>query len=148
MFKESSGIIPTILCTLFNYMYSNNVYPSVWAKGVIVPVPNKGDPNNVNNYRGITLTSIFSQIFSILLDNRLRVWSESSNLLSDFQFDFRKSKSTFDCIFVISPIIDKVLNHEMTVVMVFKNTINVLKMLKCRTITKYWKLLNVLPSWV
>ena len=111
-FIESSEIIAPILCTLFNYMYLNNVYPSEWAKGVIVPVPNKGDPNNVNNYRGITLTSIFSQIFSILLDNRLRVWSESNNLLSDFQFGFRKSKSTVDCIFVVSSIIDKVINHE------------------------------------
>ena len=41
VFIESSEIIAPILCTLFNYMYSNNVYPSVWAKGVIVPVPKK-----------------------------------------------------------------------------------------------------------
>ena len=96
MFIESSGIITSIVCTLFNYMYSNTTYRSEWAKGVIVPVPKKGDPNIVNNYRGITLTSIFSKICSILLDNRLRVWSESNNLLSDFQFGFRKSKSTVD----------------------------------------------------
>ena len=100
------------MCTLFNYMYSNNVYPSELANGVIVPEPKKGDPTNVTNYRGITLTSIFSKIVSILLDNRLRVWSESNNLLSDFQFGFRKSKSTADCIFVLSSIIDKVINHE------------------------------------
>ena len=40
-FIESSEIIAPIVCTLFNYMYSNNVYPSVWAKGVIVPMPKK-----------------------------------------------------------------------------------------------------------
>jgi len=55
---------------------------------------------------------ICSKIFSILLDNRLRLWSESNNVLSDFQFGFRKSKSTVDCIFVLSSIIDKVINHE------------------------------------
>ena len=93
-------------------MYSNTVYPSEWAKGVIVAVPKEGDPNNVNNYRGSTLTSIFSKICSIRLDNILRVWSESNNLLSEFQFGFRKSKSTVDCIFVLSSIIDKVINHE------------------------------------
>ena len=112
VFIESSEIIAPSLCTLFNYMYSNNVYPSVWAKGVIVPVPKKRDPNNVNNYRGSTLTSIFSKIFSIRLENRLRVWSESNNSLSDFQFGFRISKSTVDCIFVLSSTIDKVINHE------------------------------------
>ena len=41
VFIESSEIIAPILCTLFNYMYLNNVYPSEWAKGVIVPVPKK-----------------------------------------------------------------------------------------------------------
>jgi len=58
------------------------------------------------------ISSIFSKIVSILLDNRLRVWSESNHLLSDVQFGFRKSKSTVDCIFVLSSIIDKVINYE------------------------------------
>ena len=61
---------------------------------------------------GEALWRAFSLILvSILLDNSLRVWSESNNLLSDFQFGFRKSKSTVDCIFVLSSIIDKVINH-------------------------------------
>ena len=53
-------------------MFLNCIFPENWTKGIIVPVPIKGDPNDTNNYRGITLTSIFSKIFSHLLDNRLR----------------------------------------------------------------------------
>lgn len=34
-------------------------------KGIIVPVPKKDDANNVNNYRGITLSSIFQKYFQI-----------------------------------------------------------------------------------
>ena len=41
VFIDSSEIIAPILCTLFNYMYLYNVYPSEWAKGVIVAVPKK-----------------------------------------------------------------------------------------------------------
>ena len=59
------------------------------------PVPKKGDLNDANNYRGITLTSIFSKIFSILLEKRLSNWAEANEKLTDFQFGFRKNKSTY-----------------------------------------------------
>ena len=61
------------------------IYPDSWTRGIIVPVPKKGNINDINKYRGITLTSIFSKIFSILLNNRLRKWSQENNVLSDLQ---------------------------------------------------------------
>ena len=97
IFIESNTILSPILCRLFNFMYNNAVYPDSWTRGIIVPVPKKGIINDINNCRGITLTSIFSKIFSILLDNRLRNWSEENNLLSDLQYGFRKNRSTIDC---------------------------------------------------
>ena len=112
MIKECIDCFSPLLCKLFNYMYSNCIYPENWTKGIIVPIPKKGNINDVNNYRGITLSSILSKIFSSLLDIRLRTWSESNNLLSQYQFGFRTGKSTTDCIFVLKSIIDKVINNE------------------------------------
>ena len=73
---------------------------------MIVPVPKKGDRQDVNNYRAITLTSIFSNIFSHFLDNRLQSYVETQNHLTDFQLDFRENKSTIDCIYILKSIID------------------------------------------
>ena len=112
MIINCKDIIAPILCKLFNHMYVNCIYPSSWTKGIIVPIPKKGDINDVNNYRGITLSSILSKIFSILLDSRLREWAENNELLLNYQYGFRKAKSTVDCIFVLSSLIDKVINHE------------------------------------
>ena len=56
--------------------------------------------------------SIFSKTFSTLLDTRIRTWAEQNSLLLEYQFGFRKGKSTIDCVFVLSSIINKVLNHE------------------------------------
>ena len=47
------------------FMFEKGIYPDSWTRGIIVPVPKKGNLNDANNYRGITLTSIFSKIFSI-----------------------------------------------------------------------------------
>ena len=93
-------------------MYTNSLYPASWAKGIIVPVPKKGDLSDANNYRGITLTSIFSKIFSIMLDNRLRTWAESNDIIHDCQYGFRQRRSTIDLIFILSSIVNKVIKQE------------------------------------
>lgn len=112
IFIEGCDILAPILCRLFNYMFDNSTYPTSWTEGIIIPVPKKGNLNDANNYRGITLTSIFSKIFSLLLDNRLRKWAEESDLLSECQFGFRKQKSTVDCIYILQSIINKVIMGE------------------------------------
>jgi hypothetical protein len=74
---ECSDLLLPCLYKLFNFMFLNIVYPEIWTKGRIVPIPQKGNVDDVNNYRGITLTSVFSSI----LDTRLRKWAETNNLL-------------------------------------------------------------------
>ena len=66
MFIECKDSLSPILC--------KSVYPSNWSMSVIVTVPKKGDNSDVNNYRGITLTIIFSKMLSIMLEKRLRDW--------------------------------------------------------------------------
>ena len=112
MFIACKELLRPLLCRLFNHMYSKCIYPISWTKGVIVPVPKKGDLSDVNNFRGITLTSIFSKVFSILLDNRLRKWAENNDVIHDCQFGFRKHCSTVDCIFILTCIIEKVIKRE------------------------------------
>ena len=112
MFIECKELLSPLLCRLFNNMYSKCIYPISWTTGVIVPVPKKGDLSDVNNYRGITLTSIFSKVFSILLDNRLRKWADNNDVIHDCQFGFRKQRSTVDCIFILTCIIEKVAKRE------------------------------------
>ena len=89
MFVNASNLLSPILCKLFNYIYDSGCYPQNWSNGITVPVPKKGDKNDVNNYRGIMLTSIFPKLFSQILDSRLRHCAEENNLLSDDKFVFR-----------------------------------------------------------
>ena len=111
IFLESKTILSPIVRRFFNYMFgtSYSIYPECWTRGISVPVPKKGNLNDVYNYRGITLTSVFSKIFSLILDNQLRKWAEDNEQLSDSQFGFRAKRSTVDCISVLSSIINKIL---------------------------------------
>ena len=37
---------------LIIYIFENNKYPKTWTKGIVVPIPKKGNASDVNNYRG------------------------------------------------------------------------------------------------
>ena len=59
------------------------------------------DPNDVNNYRGITLVSCLSKVFTGILND----------IISDAEFGFRKERSTTDAIIVLDTIIQHVLTN-------------------------------------
>ena len=47
-----------------------------------------------------------------MLDMRLRKWANDNDVLNENQFGFVKGKSTVDCIFVLTSIIDKIIRKE------------------------------------
>lgn len=52
-------------------VFQSGVFPDDWMEGIIVPVFKKGDHNNVNNYRAITLVSCLAKLFASVLNARL-----------------------------------------------------------------------------
>ena len=91
-------------------MFSNGEYPKSWGEGIIVQIFKSGNPDDAQNYRGITLINVLGKVYSQVLLNRLSKWSEENDKLSKNQFGFQKGKSTIDCIFLLNAIVSKVIN--------------------------------------
>ena len=108
-FKEP--FVP-ILLKLFNAILETGEFPSSWSKGIIFPLFKKGDANNTNNYRGITLVSCLSKLFTSVLNNRLLAWSKRYNIVSDAQFGFKPGVGTNDAIFALHGIIKQTLSKK------------------------------------
>ncbi|MEW8545054.1 MAG: reverse transcriptase family protein [Candidatus Thiodiazotropha sp.] len=111
IFKSSADILSPILVKIFNVVFSSGCYPKSWSEGVITPIHKKGDINDVNNYRGITLINIMSKIYSHILHNRLLIWAENNEKIDACQFGFQPQKSTVDCIFLFHSILSKTLSQ-------------------------------------
>ena len=62
-FIECKSFISPYLCTIFNHIFGTCSYPDAWTKGIIVPLYKKGDPQQLENYRGITLMNINAKFF-------------------------------------------------------------------------------------
>ena len=69
------------------------MFPAKWATGLIVPLDKKGDADNTNNYRGITLISCFAKLFTSVIGDCLKIW-EQENDSTDAQFGFKVLRLT------------------------------------------------------
>ena len=74
---------------LFNYIMDKKCFPRSWASGVIIPIHKRGDITDPNNYRGITLISCFAKLFTSILNERLKQWAETNDILTDAHFGFK-----------------------------------------------------------
>ena len=63
---------------------------------IIQPLHKKGDPNDPNNYRGISLSDISGKLFSTVLNRRLQLWVDMHDSVAEQQASFRKDYSTID----------------------------------------------------
>jgi hypothetical protein len=94
------------LLQVFNILFARGYFPVEWSMGVLVPVFKKGDPNVMDNYRGITVGSTFAKLFASILENRLHLWAESSGHRAQGQAGFRRGFQTVDNAFILQHMID------------------------------------------
>ena len=100
------------LTKLFNKLYDMNVFPSDWCKSVIIPLFKKGDDKIPDSYRGISLLSIVSKVFTAVLNKTLYTWAEKEDFFCKEQAGFRKEYSTIDHIFTLVTMVKKKLNNK------------------------------------
>ena len=118
-FISSFDILGSHICDIFNIIFKTGYFPDKWTEGVITPVYKKGDPKIASNYRGITLVSCLSKLFTTVLNKRLEKYCNSHHTITDAQFGFRKGCSTVDAIFILNSIVQKYLNENKRLYVVF-----------------------------
>ena len=85
-------IIP--LAYIINVSLITGVYPDPLKFVKVIPIHKGGSTEDINNYRPISLLSIFDKIFEKIMHNRLYTFLEKHEILFKNQFGFRKNNST------------------------------------------------------
>ena len=105
MLKHMSKHFKELLLKLFNDCLQQGVYP--WNRSITTPLHKKGDRQNPDNYRAITVGSCLGKLFSSLLLKRLLDFREV--MCPDYpnQLGFRSGAQCNDHILTLNTIIEK-----------------------------------------
>lgn len=98
LIKRSAESLIEPLVYLVNLSFDSGHFPSKLKIGKIIPVFKKGDKHAPDNYRPVTLTSVFSKIFEYCFLYKLDSFLNTHKVLGLNQFGFRPGKSTADAI--------------------------------------------------
>ena len=82
------------LSTLNNLLFDIGDFPNCLKLAKAIPVYKKGDQQECNNYRPISLLSNISKLIEKLLYNRLYKFLNQKKCLFNYQFGFRNHHST------------------------------------------------------
>lgn len=111
--KYSAKQLMPLYTKLFNRIMCERRVPKNWLVGLIVPIyKNKGDRQDCNNYRGITLLSCFSKLFTSAVNERLNDFCEANGILKENQTGFRSGYSTTDHVFLLHTLIELFLSSN------------------------------------
>ena len=111
--KNCEPELSYILAKLFNNCLKESCFLDCWKVSSVVPVfKNVRERSAAENYHPVSLLSVVSKVFEILVNNRIVDHLEKCGLFSDFQYGFRSSQSTADLLTVVSDRIARAFNRS------------------------------------
>ena len=105
MIKDVADIIILPLAHIINISFSSGEFPDALKIAKVLPLHKGGSAAEANNFRPISLLSIFDKIIEKLMHKRLFKFLEDHNILFENQFGFRKNNST---IYALMEITEKI----------------------------------------
>ena len=107
------------LTKIYNRAIQTGVYPHAMKLAQVIALYKKGARYDPNNYRPISLLSIFDKIFEKILCKRLISFLERNKILYCRQYGFRKSYSTSLALIEVTDCIKRFLDEKQYVLGIF-----------------------------
>ena len=93
LLKDCAAVLTGQLTHIINLSIKTNVGPVPWKSAKVTPVFKSGSPDNVDNFRPISVLPILSKILEKAVHSQFYNFLEE-NKLDDCQFGFRRKRST------------------------------------------------------
>ena len=91
--KKCFGEINVPLKHLFNLLLENGIFHEKMKIAKVIPLFKNGDPENITNYRPISVLPCFSKVLERIMYNRVYKYLCEEKLLYSKQFGFQKGHS-------------------------------------------------------
>ena len=95
MLKVGKDTLVKPIHILFNKILSSGEYPKNWDTSIITPIFKGGYSSDINNFRGIAVSSCISKLFTKVLNNRICDFCNENSVFSTNQYGFMELMITF-----------------------------------------------------
>jgi hypothetical protein len=89
-----SNAVSKPLTRIFNQSFVTGIIPDEFKTSLVTPIYKANADNQFENYRPISVLTCFTKILEKLMYKRLIKFVEKNNILTDYQYGFRKNRST------------------------------------------------------
>lgn len=117
--KDNIEILAPALAAMFNQAFVSGTYPAQLKIGRVVPIYKGDDPNDLANYRPITILSCINNLFEKLIAKRVMNFLETFSILTKHQHGFRNKYSASTAVNAVAEKVNQALNGNNIVVGIF-----------------------------
>ena len=96
-----------LITNLLNYIIDKRDFPKIWAEGLRSPVYKCGTMSDTNDYRGITVLSVFTKIFETAVNNRMNFINDAFKTTDLFNGGFLEGSRTANNIFILQDLVER-----------------------------------------
>uniref|UniRef100_A0A1I8BY63 Reverse transcriptase domain-containing protein n=1 Tax=Meloidogyne hapla TaxID=6305 RepID=A0A1I8BY63_MELHA len=86
--------ISPYLSEIFRASIDSGSIPEIWKSSIVVPIFKKGERNNPENYRPISLTCAICRVIERIIVTKIYEFLTRNKLISENQFGFLRNRST------------------------------------------------------
>lgn len=97
---------------LFNKILQEETIPAAWSESRLTLLFKKGNRNDPNNYRGISIINTITKLFTTILTDRIHNWVDNREVIQNSQFGFRKGRGCQDAIYTLHSAISINIRHR------------------------------------
>lgn len=116
-----------VIAHVINFSLSTGVFPSVWRKALVTPIPKIASPCELKEYRPISILPFLSKVLEAIVHKQISTFINGNNLLSPFQSGFRPGHSTTTALLKVTEDIRGSMEGKMVTILVlidFSNAFN------------------------
>ena len=117
LIKHGGEAVTDVLTRICNKIWQTGEWPTPWTQSLIITLPKKGNLQNCQNYRTISLISHASKVMLKVILNRLKPLAEE--IIAEEQAGFRTNRSTTEQIFNLRVLCEKYSQHQQDIYHVF-----------------------------
>ena len=111
--KLACNYIYQALAEVYNQSQEQGIVPDILKLSKVTPIDKGGDISDAANFRPISTLSVFAQILEKLVYKELINYIKKYDILCQFQFGFRKGRSTEQAIAEITDNLKKAIDNNL-----------------------------------